>query len=68
MCKSHQTVGEIAAFYGLPDWKIRRAVDSLYAEIPRAGRYRLIPRELLGAVAMELDRRGWLSKQEPVTA
>jgi len=68
MCKSHLTVGECAKFYGLPDWKIRRVVDSLDAKIPRAGRYRLVPRELLGAVAVELDRRGWLAKQESVTA
>ena len=67
MCKTHLTVGEVAKFYGLPDWKIRRAVDSLNVEIPRAGRYRLIPREMLGVVAAELDRRGWLSKREPAS-
>ena len=68
VCKSHLTVGEVAAFFQLSDWKVRRVVDSLDAEIPRAGRYRLVPRELLGVVAVELDRRGWLSKQEPITA
>lgn len=68
MCETHLTVGEVATFFQLSDWKIRRVVDSLDAEIPRAGRYRLIPRELLGTVGMELQRRGWLNKPEPVTA
>ena len=54
---SHLTIGEIAKFYGLPAWKIRRAVDALEVEIPRAGRYRLIPREHLGALAVQLGQR-----------
>ena len=65
---THLTVGEVAEIYGVPDWKIRRVVDSLDAEIPRAGLYRLIPRELLGVIAVELQRQGWLAKQhEDVT-
>ena len=64
MCKSHSTVGEIATAYGLPAWKIRRATDALDADIPRAGQYRLIPREQLGALAAELQRRGWLPTAE----
>ena len=57
------TVGEVAEIYGLPAWKIRRAVDALDVEIPRAGGYRLIPRDLLGVIAAELQRRGWLLKE-----
>ena len=55
------TVGQLAEIYGLPAWKICRAVDALDVEIPCAGLYRLIPRDLLGAVAVELQRRGWLA-------
>lgn len=68
MCKTHLTVGEVATFFRLSPWKVRRVVDSLDAEIPRAGRYRLVPRELLGTVAMELQRRGWLQEHEAATA
>ncbi len=53
---SYITVGEIAATFGVPAWKARRAVDALGAEIPRAGRYRLVPRELLGRVAVEIEK------------
>jgi hypothetical protein len=63
MSTTHLTVGQVAEIYGVPDWKIRRVVDSLDCEIPRAGLYRLIPRNLLGVVAVELQRQGWLSKE-----
>ena len=62
----HLTVGQVAGIYGVPDWKIRRLVDSLDADIPRAGLYRLIPRSLLGTIAIELQRQGWLPKGEEV--
>ena len=55
------TVGEVATIYGVPAWKIRRLVDAMDAEIPRAGLYRLIPRSLLGRIAIELERRAWLT-------
>ena len=64
---THLTIGEIAAFFGVEDWQARRAVDSLGAEIPRAGLYRLVPRILLGQVAAELQRRGWLSEKSGVS-
>lgn len=60
MAANHLTIGEVASLFDLPAWKIRKAVDSLNAEIPRAGQYRLVPRPLLGALANELQRRGWL--------
>jgi hypothetical protein len=55
----HLTVGEIAELFGLPTWKVRRAVDALDVEIPRAGNYRLVPRNLLGRIAAEIERVGW---------
>lgn len=58
---SHLTVGQTAKLYGAPDWKVRRIVDSLGADIPRAGQYRLIPRELLGLIAIELQEQGYLA-------
>lgn len=57
MSHSHLTVGEVAGIYDVPSWKIRRIVDSLDIEIPRAGLYRLIPRTLLGRIAVELEQR-----------
>ena len=58
------TVGEIATIYSVPAWKIRRVVDGLDADIPRAGLYRLVPRELLGTIAVELQRQGWLASSQ----
>jgi hypothetical protein len=54
------TVGDVARGNGLPLWKVRNAVDSLEIDMPRAGLYRLIPRESLPLVIAELRRRGWL--------
>lgn len=54
---SHLTIGDIAEFYGEPDWKIRRIVDSLPDAIPRAGRYRLIPRDILPKIGVVLERK-----------
>ena len=51
------TVGEIAEFYGEPDWKIRRIVDALPDEIQRVGRYRSIPRSLLPKIGAILQER-----------
>jgi hypothetical protein len=52
----HLTTGQIAEILGVPGWRVRRAVDSLNPDIPRAGLYRLIPREMLGAIQAELRR------------
>lgn len=63
--KPYLTVPEVAAFYDIPDWKIRRVVDSLDVDIPRAGNScRLISRSLLGVLATELQRQGWLPTSE----
>lgn len=65
---TYLTIGEVAGIFGVPDWKIRRVVDSLDVEIPRAGLYRLVRRGLLGAIAVELQRQGWLPKPEEAPA
>ena len=56
---SHLTVGEVSKIFDAPAWKIRRVVDELDPKVARAGRYRLISRDLLGAVADKLrgDKR-----------
>jgi hypothetical protein len=59
---SHLTIGEIAQLFDLPTWKVRRAVDALGVEIQRAGLYRIVPRDLLGKIAAEIERRGWETK------
>ena len=51
---SHLTVGEIAKIFDAPAWKIRRVVDELDPEVARAGNYRLVPRDSLGAIADKL--------------
>lgn len=66
---NYLTVGELAAMYRLPMWKIRLAVDALGEEIPRVGLYRVVPRALLTQLTDELRRRGWLEeKAEPQPA
>lgn len=57
----NRRVGQV---YALPCWKIRRLVDSLDIEIPRAVLYRLVPRELIPTIATELQRRGWRAGPE----
>ena len=64
---THMTIGEVANIFALPTWKVRRAVDSLGVEIPRAGLYRLVPRDVLGKLAVELERRGWLPEATEAT-
>lgn len=57
------TVGQSAAIFGVPAWKIRRVVAALELKIQRAGQYRLIPRDQLGIIAAELQRQGWLANR-----
>jgi hypothetical protein len=44
------TTCEVADELGIPVWLVRRLVDALGEEIPRAGQYRLVPRRLLGRI------------------
>jgi len=48
------TTGEIAEALGVPVWLARRVVDGLGEDIPRAGLYRLVPRELLPKIKAAL--------------
>jgi hypothetical protein len=57
MADTHLTTGDIAAELGVPIWRVRRAVDALCLACPRAGLYRLIPRELIPQIREELGRR-----------
>jgi hypothetical protein len=61
--KSHLTTGEIATLFGVPGWAARRAVDALGESIPRAGLYRLVPRDLLPRVEAKLREAGHMSKE-----
>lgn len=58
--EDHLTVGEVAKLYSVQTWHVRRVVDRLGADIPRAGGYRLIPRTLLGDIYIALRERGLL--------
>lgn len=51
------TVGAVARLLAQPEYRVRRLVDALGVDIPRAGRYRLIPREMLPRIEEELERR-----------
>jgi hypothetical protein len=55
--KHFYTVGEISSRLRVPPWLARRAVDALGDDIPRAGRYRLIPAGLMGRLAAEIEKR-----------
>jgi len=59
---SHVTVGEVSRLFCVESWRVRRIVDELDDEIPRAGQYRLIPRSLLTAIAHRLEERGWTGR------
>ena len=48
------TIGQLADELQQPEWKVRRIVDSLGQDIPRAGLYRLVPRSLIPTVAASL--------------
>ncbi|MCA9109320.1 MAG: hypothetical protein KDA52_05205 [Planctomycetaceae bacterium] len=61
---SQLTVGDVARIFGVETWQVRRVVDRLDVEIPRFGRYRLIPRVLLGTIAAGLRDSNWLPRQE----
>ena len=59
---THVTIGEVAEIFQAPQWKVRRIVDAMGADIQRAGLYRLIPRSLLPAIGAKLQ--GAVATQE----
>ncbi len=61
---SNFTVGKVARLYAVDPWKVRRVVDELNADLPRAGLYRLIPQSMLASIAVRLKERDWLTDTE----
>jgi hypothetical protein len=55
--QSHFTTGQLARQMHEPEWRVRRAVDALGEEIPRAGLYRLVPASMVPAVQRQLSRK-----------
>jgi hypothetical protein len=55
--QSHLTTSEVADLCNAPVWAVRRAVDALGLPIPRAGLYRLVPRELVERIRLYLAER-----------
>ena len=62
--KTHLTTSEIATRYDAPAWLVRRIVDGLGADVPRAGLYRIVPVELLPRVEAALIEAGYLQRKE----
>ena len=50
------TTGEIAGIVHAPAHRIRRVVDRLEPNLPRAGRYRLVPVSLIPAIVADLEK------------
>ena len=61
------TVGEIAQREHAPVWKVRRVVDSLCRNLPRAGLYRLVPLDLLPAIRERLSEQTAAAKDAAAT-
>ena len=57
------TVGEASKTLERPDHQVRRTVDRLWPDTPRAGRARLIPRSRLCTLAAEISQRFGQSSQ-----
>jgi hypothetical protein len=58
----------LRAYPLLAAWQIRTAIDGLgVARIPRVGRNRLLPAEMLTEFEAEVSRRGWLHDEHAVS-
>ena len=65
-----ETAESIQRLYGgrlVPDWKLRRIVDSLESsdslDVQRIGQYRTVSADDVGIIANELRRLGWLESE-----
>ena len=65
-----ETAESIQRLYGgrlIPDWKLRRIVDSLESndslDVQRIGMYRTVSADDVGIVANELRRMDWLESE-----
>ncbi len=56
MSGDYWTIGQLAQHFGEPHWRVRRVVDAINAELPRAGLYRLVPANLVAEVGQRLRR------------
>lgn len=59
------SVGDVSRMLGAEPHQVRRVVDRLGVEVPRVGRYRMIPTQLLPSIAADLKRRGHISGTAP---
>ncbi len=57
MDSPHVTTGKLAVEIGQPIWRVRRAVDALGVQLPRAGQYRVIPRSLIPRIVEAIRQR-----------
>jgi hypothetical protein len=65
--QEHVMIGGAARHFGVPPWKVRRAIErGFYPEPPRMGPFRVIPRSELPVLELALRRAGYLP--EPLTA
>lgn len=51
-----KTVGQFAREEKVPEWRVRRIVDSLSTKIPRAGLYRLLTEKVQAEIRDQLER------------
>ena len=59
------SVGDISRLLGAEPHQVRRSVDRLGVDVPRVGRYRMVPRQLLPSIAADLRERGHISGTAP---
>ena len=63
MTQTHLTIGQLARQENAPVWKVRRIVDSLRRDLPRAGQYRLVPLGLLPEIRERLSDQTMAAKK-----
>jgi len=57
MTQEFRTIGQVAQEAKAPAWRVRRIVDELCPDLPRAGLYRLVPYDLLPAIIEKLNEQ-----------
>jgi hypothetical protein len=57
MTQTHLTICQLARQVNAPVWKVRRIVDALRRDLPRAGLYRLVPLDMLPAIREQLNKQ-----------
>ena len=60
-----RTTGEVAGLFGVQAWQVARVFErGLVPEPRRSGGRRMIPPALLPEIIAQLDRCGWLPKED----